>query len=72
MDFCEVGRATGRPIIGDHAHCWNLSVFNHQAFYPLKANQREELFKSGEDDHWRKIFKHSYSVHFFGQLTSTR
>ena len=72
MDFCEVGRATGRPIIGHHSDCWNLSVFKHPAFYPLKANQREELFKHGDDDHWRKIFKDSYSVHFFGQLTSTR
>ena len=72
MDFCKVGRQTGRPIIGHHKNCWNLSVFNHPAFYPLKANQRQQLFESEDDVHWRELFKDSYSVHFFGQLTSTR
>ena len=72
MDFCKVGRQTGKPIIGHHPACWNLSVLNYPAFYPLKANQREQLFQSEDDQHWRKIFKDSYSVHFFGQLTSTR
>ena len=72
MDFCKVGRQTGLPIIGHHTNCWNLSVFNYPAFYPLKANQREQLFESGEDSHWKKLFKDSYGVHFFGQLTSTR
>ena len=72
MDFCKVGRQTGRPIIGHHKNCWNLSVFNYPAFYPLKANQRQQLFESKDDNHWRELFKDSYSVHFFGQLTSTR
>ena len=72
MDFCNVGRKTGRPIIGVHRKCWNLTVFNNAPFYPLKANQRQELFESKEDDYWEKKFKNSYSVHFFGQLTSTR
>ena len=37
MDFCKVGRQTGLPIIGHHKNCWNLSVFNYPAFYPLES-----------------------------------
>ena len=37
-----------------------------------QANERSELFKSESDQFWTKKFQRSYSVHFFGQITSGR
>merc|ERR1711915_956325 len=28
LDFCHVGRQTGKPIIGHHKNCWNLTVLD--------------------------------------------
>ena len=72
LDYCHVGRSTGRPIIAHRHKCWDLRVLNYPAFYPIKANQRALLFDNHPDQHWRREFKNSYSVHFFGQITSGR
>ena len=72
LDFCHVGRKTGRPLIAHHRTCWNVTVLTYPTFYPIKANQRALLFDNHPDLHWKKQFIHSYSVHFFGQITSGR
>jgi hypothetical protein len=72
LDFCHVGRKTGQPLIGHNRTCWNLAVLNYPAFYPIKANQRALLFDNHPDLYWKREFKHSYTVHCFGEISSGR
>ena len=39
---------------------------------PFQANERAELFRSRDDQFWTNKFQRSFSVHFFGQITSGR
>ena len=47
-------------------------MLGNTAFYPVKANKRATLFTNNTDTVWWEIFRHSYSVHFYGQITSGR
>lgn len=59
-------------LVGRHRSCGNITVLPTSYFYPLKANERKQLFQDHRDSTWRRKFKHSYSVHFYGQITSGR
>ena len=48
----------------------NLTMENCHALF--QANERTELFRSEPDQFWTKKFQRTYSVHFFGQITSGR
>ena len=54
---------------------YSPNSFSEMYYLPhsvFQANERTELFRSEPDQFWTKKFQRSYSVHFFGQITSGR
>jgi len=67
---CKIGNKFHHSLVGVHGkQCFNIIVMDHQSFHPLKANDRRKLFTSFPKSHWRFLFRRSYSVHFYGQIT---
>ena len=43
-----------RLLTGDHRlRCLNITVMGHQSFYPIKANDRKQLFMPNKPEYWR-------------------
>jgi len=72
IEECNLTRNSASSLVGRHRSCGNITVLSSTAFYPFKANERAELFRSRDDQFWTNKFQRSFSVHFFGQITSGR
>ena len=72
VNYCHIELPTKHLLNGPLPNCWNMTILDNTSFYPVKANQRAHLFTNQSDLQWGREFRLSYSVHFFGQITSGR
>lgn len=72
IEECDLHRNIWKDLVGRHRPCGNITILSHPSFYPFRSSERAQLFDEKKDTFWERKFRRSYSVHFYGQITSGR